>query len=351
MRPRNRNVTKLDKEGEKRYMESLKMRLLGIPEIRLGEQPLSFRTRKVLALFAYLAVERGMHSRESLMALLWPESSQTSAAATLRTTLSRLRKAIGPVSGVLITDGGNVGFDSNILIDLDLDWLSTAAHEDTSPDKLRAILTVDRGEFLEGFSLPDAPAFDDWISTQRGACLRQLETIYDRLSQHLLSIHDSTAAVETATRWVTRAPLSEQAYRRLMAAQALNGQRPAALLTYHQLQDKLKKELGLQPGRETVLLANSIDQGRIGAERLDSSSTVSRISSTDQQRRLILPLVGRSDEHSRLVESFHKTGGERAQAVALIGAAGVGKTSLVKAFKEWILLELAGERSLAGTSV
>jgi DNA-binding SARP family transcriptional activator len=271
--------------------------------------------------------------------LLWPESSQSSAAATLRTTLSRLRKALGPAGDVLITEAGNVGFDSNPLIDLDLDWLRTAAREDTPPGELRSILTVDRGEFLDGFSLPDAPAFDDWVSTQRGACLRQLEMVYDRLSQHLLSIHDSAAAVETAARWVIRAPLSEQAYRRLMAAHALNGQRPAALLTYHQLQDTLKRELGLQPGRETVLLASSIDQGRIGVERLDSSPKIGRVSSTDRQRRLSLPLVGRSAEHSRLVESFHQIGGEKAQAVVIIGAAGVGKTRLVNSFRDWALLD------------
>ena len=320
-------------------MESLKMRLLGIPEIYLGEQPLSFRTRKVLALLVYLVAERGMHSRESLMALLWPESPSNSAAASLRVTLSRLRQGLGQADEVLITEAGNVGFDSNTLIDLDLDRLDIATHEDTPPDELRFILTVDRGEFLEGFSLPDASAFDDWISIQREACQRQLERVYDRLSQHLLSIHDSAMAVETSARWVTRAPLSEQAYRRLMAAQALNGQRPAALLTYHQLQDTLKKELGLQPSRETVLLANSIDQGRVDAKRFDSSSTVGRISSTDRQIRLALPLVGRSDEHNRLVESFHKIGGEKAQAVVLIGAAGVGKTRLLNAFKEWALLD------------
>ncbi len=56
-------------------MEPLTIRLLGIPEICVGEQLLSFRTRKVLALLVYLAVEKGMHSRESLMALLWPELS------------------------------------------------------------------------------------------------------------------------------------------------------------------------------------------------------------------------------------------------------------------------------------
>jgi len=320
-------------------MESLTIHLLGAPEVRVGEQLLYIRTRKVLALLIYLAVERGMHSRESLMSLLWPESPSNSAAASLRTTLSRLRQVLQSAGDILITKGSNVGFAPDYFIDLDLDWLKTAVHEESSPDELRSILTVDRGEFLEGFSLPDTPAFDTWVSTQREACQRQLEKVYDRRSQYLLSIHDSALAMETAARWVRRAPLSEQAYRRLMAAQALNGQRPAALLTYHQLQDTLKNELGLQPGRETVLLANNIDQGRVGTERLDSSSKIGRVSTIERQRCLTLPLVGRSEEHSRLVESFHQIGREKAQAVVLIGAAGVGKTRLVNAFKEWALLE------------
>jgi len=320
-------------------MESLTMRLLGIPEIRLGEQPLSFRTRKVIALLIYLVVERGMHSRESLMTLLWPESPSDSAAASLRVTLSRLRQGLHQTDEVLISEAGNVGFDPNYPIDLDLDWLHSAAQENTPPDELGSILTADRGEFLEGFSLPDAPGFEDWVSVQRGACLRQLETIYDRLSQHLLSIHDSATAVETASRWVTRVPLSEQAYRRLMAAQAQNGQRPAALLTYHQLQDTLKKELGLQPSHETVLLANNIDQGRVGMERHEASSKRRHVSPTNQRDLLTLPLVERSTEHSRLVECFHRVGEEKAQAVVLIGAAGVGKTRLVHSFRDWALLD------------
>ena len=321
-------------------MESLTIDLLGTPGVHLGEQSLSFQTRKVFALFVYIAVERGMHSRESLMALLWPESPSNRAAASLRVTLSRLRQGLQHVSDILIAEAGKVGFDSSYSVDLDLDRLNTVAQEDTPPDELRSILAMDRGEFLEGFSLPDAPAFDDWISIQRAACFRQLETIYDRLSQHLLSIHESAMAVETSARWVARAPLSEQAYRRLMAAQALNGQRPAALLTYHQLQETLTNELELQPCRETVLLADSIEQGRIGAELLYSSPKTGRFSSTDRQRRLTLPLVGRSAEHSRLVDSFRRIGHEKVHAVVLIGAAGVGKTRLLNSFRDWALLDI-----------
>jgi DNA-binding SARP family transcriptional activator len=276
-----------------------------------------------------------MLSRESLMALLWPESPANSAAASLRVTLSRLRHALQLAGDALITKSGNIGFDSNYIIDLDLDWLAAAAHPETSPDELSPILTVDRGEFLEGFSLPDAPEFDTWAAIQREACQRQLETVYDRLSQHLLATHHSAAA-ETAARWVSRSRLNEQAYRRLMAAQALSGQRPAALQTYKRLQVALQQELGLEPSRESVALADNISQGRLGEEH---PGLVSSTTTLDPGRRLALPLVGRADEHSRLVAAFHQTSKTGAQVVALIGAAGVGKTRLVNAFQEWVRMD------------
>jgi DNA-binding SARP family transcriptional activator/tetratricopeptide (TPR) repeat protein len=320
-------------------MEPLTIRLLGGPEILLGQRPLSFPTRKVLALLVYLVVEGGRPSRESLVALLWPESAPKQAAVNLRSSLSRLRKALQPADDVLIAESGKVGLDPNYTLDFDLDWLAVAAQGERHSQDLSPILSIDRGEFLEGFSLPGAPAFDTWVSIQREACQRQLETVYDRLSQHLLAVHDSAAAVEAAARWVARAPLSEQAYRRLMAAQALNDQRPAAMLTYQGLRETLKGELDLVPSRETVALAANIELGRLGVDRLDLSSRVARLTTPDRGRRLTLPLVGRSAEHSRLVESFQQVEGEKVQAVVLIGAAGVGKTRLVNAFRDWALID------------
>ena len=122
----------------------------------------------------YLVVEGGMHSRESLMALLWPESPSKNAAVTLRGTLSRLRKSLAPGGDFLVSEGGRVGFDFEESYDLDLAWLDTAVRSDTSPGALIDILELDRGEFLAGFSLPDAPEFDTWAAIQREACQRQV---------------------------------------------------------------------------------------------------------------------------------------------------------------------------------
>ncbi len=76
-------------------MHSLKILLLGTPRIELDNQPLVFNRRKSLALFAYLAMEPGPHSRDTLAALLWPGYGQTSARSNLRRTLSLLNGSLG----------------------------------------------------------------------------------------------------------------------------------------------------------------------------------------------------------------------------------------------------------------
>ena len=71
------------------------LRLLGPPAARRGGTPLRLRTRKALALLAYLAAEGGTHRRAELAALLWPESGEKRARTTLRSALADLRGALG----------------------------------------------------------------------------------------------------------------------------------------------------------------------------------------------------------------------------------------------------------------
>jgi DNA-binding SARP family transcriptional activator len=316
-------------------MEPLTIRLLGSPQVMVGQRSLSFPTRKVLALLIYLVVEGGRPSRETLMALLWPESPPVKAAITLRGALSRLRTALRPAGTYLISEGSTIAFDFEEAYDLDLAWLAAASRREISPDALSPILALDRGEFLEGFTLPDTPGFDTWATIHRETCHRQLEIIYDRLSQHLLARHNNDAAVETAARWAARAPLSEQAYRRLMAAQALSGQRPAALHTYQQLHATLQQELGVAPSQETRALADQI--GRV--QMSEATRPPSATGSAAHSGASVLPLVGRSEDHGYLAAAFRQAKQGTAQIVAIIGAAGVGKTHLVSAFQEWARLE------------
>jgi DNA-binding SARP family transcriptional activator/predicted ATPase len=309
---------------------ALTIRLLGVPEVRYGDLPLAFRTRKVLALLIYLVVEGGMYSRESLAALLWPETESQKAAVTLRGTLSRLRQALQPAGNVLIAEAGKVGIATHGRADLDLDWLAAALT--AAPDTLAPILELDRGEFLAGFTLPDCPDFDAWVTLQRQTCQGRVEAVYEMLSEHQLQLGSGLAAAETAARWLARAPYNESAYRRLMAAQALSGNRAAALATYARCQEILRTELGIAPARETVDLAGRIRSEAMPAAPLPASNP----------SPALLPFTGRAEEHRRLVAAFRQAVAGGARAALVIGAGGVGKTRLVQSFLEWVVVDTPG---------
>ncbi len=75
-------------------MRRLELSCLGVPSARLGGRRLHFRTRKTLALLAYLATEPGPHPRDHLADLLWPGSTG-SARSALRVALHHLQTALG----------------------------------------------------------------------------------------------------------------------------------------------------------------------------------------------------------------------------------------------------------------
>jgi DNA-binding SARP family transcriptional activator len=75
----------------------LSLSLLGSFQVTLDGQPVTgFKSNKVRALLAYLAVEADRpHPREALAGLLWPDWPNRDALSNLRYALSDLRGAIG----------------------------------------------------------------------------------------------------------------------------------------------------------------------------------------------------------------------------------------------------------------
>src|ERR1043165_2564482 len=78
-------------------MAVLTLTFLGSFQVAIDSVPISrFRSDKVRALLAYLAVEAERpHSRASLCGLLWPEQNDDAALHNLSQTLLRLREALG----------------------------------------------------------------------------------------------------------------------------------------------------------------------------------------------------------------------------------------------------------------
>src|SRR5260370_9544339 len=81
---------------EEKRASRLQLSLLGAAEAVLDGRPIVFRTKKALALLAYLALHPGPHPREGLADLLWPDADVARAPASLRTALNYIRQALGP---------------------------------------------------------------------------------------------------------------------------------------------------------------------------------------------------------------------------------------------------------------
>ena len=78
-------------------MAHLELFLLGAPRVVLDGTPVTFDTRKAVALLAYLAVTGQPQQRDALAALLWPDADQSHARGALRRTLSVLHVSLGRI--------------------------------------------------------------------------------------------------------------------------------------------------------------------------------------------------------------------------------------------------------------
>ena len=107
--------------------DRLQLRVLGDAVASLDGRPIAFRTRKSLALLAYLALDPGPHPRERLADLLWPEADVVDARASLRTALNYLRQALGSSADSVITSTReSLGVRPGAPVDLDVAALTAA---------------------------------------------------------------------------------------------------------------------------------------------------------------------------------------------------------------------------------
>jgi predicted ATPase/DNA-binding SARP family transcriptional activator len=288
--------------------------------------------RKAIGLLSYLLIESDhAHSREFLLALLWPDLPTSAAQNNLRVTWAHLQKALGTsVSDeqpYLIGDRLTLRFNS--LSDHELDaarftTLIEASRLHPHPDphtcaecvaRLMQALELVRGEFMEEFSLGDCEQFEDWLLIQREQFRLQVVSALEQLAEY----HERAGQLPDAERAIRRLleyePLRESAYRQLMSVLARADRRNAALDVYETCRRVLATELGLAPDVETVTLAEQIR---------------ARASFEANSTQVALPPVltrffGRQEESARLVDFLSR---RTVRLVTLAGPGGVGKTRL-----------------------
>jgi len=245
----------------------LELMLLGGFEARLDGRPVAgLSYNKMRALLAYLAMEREQdHSRDVLAGLLWSGNDATTARGNLRRTLSDLRRTLELPQGLTLfsTSKHTIRFIPHACVDA-LDFLGrpTDPVPGSNLDQER-IVALYRGEFLAGLSVPDSPAFEDWLHMQREALRRRALALLEQLSTSCEQAGDYAKALQFSLRHTELEPWNEAVHGRAMRLYAAMGQKSAAIVLYETFCRRLKKELGVLPSEETRLLAERIRNGEL----------------------------------------------------------------------------------------
>jgi len=335
--------------------DQLRVFLLGGLDIFLGDVPVSeFTSRKSPALLSYLITTGRSHSREALSALLWGESAEGRARASLRTVLWDLRQH---VPDHVLADRQSVSFATDVAHWVDVHDFSTTVEgilssaqvrSDSAPllteeqvEALEDVLDLYRGDFLAGFYISEAPNFESWVLRKREWARQLAIQGWHQLVVHYAAEQAYLSGIDAASQLLEIAPWQEETHRQLMRLLALSGQRGAALAQYETCREMLDEELGVEPTTETRLLYNRIKSGkplevlggprtefetvRVGADGYAVPTQQGRLMGRDEDLASLKGLL--SDPDSRLTW--------------LVAPDGAGKTRLAWETAEHMVQEFA----------
>ena len=298
--------------------------ILGPFEVADDEgRKLALGGRKQRAVLAILALHAGrVVSSERLIDELWGERAPATAAKTLQTYVSKLRKALG--DGVVLTRAGGYVLDADRA---DVDASQFRALADEGQGSLReGDFRRAAGLLREALGLWRGPALADFayesFAQADGARLEEsrLAALEDRIDAEL-GLGEHARLVDELEQRVREHPLRERPAGQLMLALYRSGRQADALEVYRQTSERLRDDLGLEPSRQLRELERSI-------LNQDTTLEAPPRAAPEQPTNLPVPataFVGRTHEVAELAALLQGAG---TRLLTLTGAGGSGKTRL-----------------------
>lgn len=197
-----------------------RLRILGPLALYRGDDPLPLpASRKVRGLLAYLALSPNAVPRSQLCELLWDVPNDP--RGELRWCLSKIRGLVDtPDRRRVHTQADTVRLD---LVDCVIDALEVgrAAQEiETIPiARLRVLVGLFAGDFLEGLEIERSPMFNAWLTAQR----RRLRACHAALLEQLVRTAIDGDVLPYLEKWLALAPFDQRVHELLLNALARQG--------------------------------------------------------------------------------------------------------------------------------
>jgi DNA-binding SARP family transcriptional activator len=195
---------------------------------------------------AYVALEDRSFSRDQIAGALWPDTSQSRAAANVRRTLSLVRRH---APGLVCSDAHHLSLVSGVSVDVRaqrclIEAITGGERVRINADELRLL----RGDLLPGWD-------ELWLASSRQE-LRQLRLIsLEAVAAAHLEESRPASALAVALCAANDEPLRESAHRLVVQAHLAQGNRVEAARQYTRYRTLLWTELQLRPdtGMESLM--------------------------------------------------------------------------------------------------
>lgn len=314
----------------------LSLTLFGHFHAAFNGKPLSFPTKSVSALLAYLILEQRVpQPRAHVSTLLWPDSTEEQGRRNLRQTLLRLRQSVPDTADAqppILTINDTLQWNPAYPTEIDLPqferymaeaepFLHTPRDETPYPAiaPLQAALDLYQADLLLGLDLLN-DFYASWLEDWRAKYRRQALAGLARLAESYGRAGQPWLMEKMARQQLTIDPGQETAQHQLMRACLAQGEYTAALSQYRAYEQHLQEE-GLEPTPALQQLRQLAVEFRLG--RVTPPAPIPNNLPPDET-----PFYGRQKELDDLL-LWLAAADQR--LLTLMGLGGIGKTRLALA--------------------